>query len=100
MFEEIVDVFCDLEVCVIFVVGCLFCFFVGTTPEPAHLDELAALFRAENLEIALLVSAIVRSPTFDASLHARPRYPIEWFVHVLNVLEVPDVVEDHLWILE
>ena len=98
--EEIVDALCDLEACATFVAGRLFRFLVGTTPEPAHLDELAALFRAENLEIAPLVSAIVRSPTFDASLHARPRYPIEWFVHVLNVLEVPDVVEDHLWILE
>lgn len=98
--DEIVDALCDHEACAGFVAGRLFRFFVGTSPEPSQLEELAALFRDQDLEIAPLVSAIVRSPAFEASTFARPRYPIEWFIHVLHVLEVPEVMDDHLWILE
>ncbi|MEM7286470.1 MAG: DUF1800 domain-containing protein [Actinomycetota bacterium] len=98
--EEIVDALCDLDACPRFVADRIFRFLVGAEPEPEHLDELASLFRAENLEIAPLVGAIVRSRAFDDAIHARPRYPIEWFVHVLGALEAPAVVEDHLWILQ
>ncbi len=96
---EIVDALCDLDACATHVAAALHRFLVGTEPGPERLEELGALFRAERLEILPLVAEILRSADFEASIHARPRFPIEWFVHVANVLEVPEITEEHLWVL-
>ncbi len=98
--SDIVDALCDHDACAPFVADKLHRFLVGTAPSPERRTELGDLFRANDLEIMPLVSAIVRSAAFEDAVHARPRYPIEWFVHVTNVLGTPATTDDHLWVLQ
>lgn len=97
---DIVDALCDHDACAPFVADKLHRFLVGTPPTPERRSALGDLFRDNDLELMPLVSEIVRSTEFEAAVHARPRYPIEWFVQVTHVLGTPPTTDDHLWVLQ
>ncbi|MCX4094171.1 DUF1800 domain-containing protein [Nocardia sp. alder85J] len=86
--RDVVDAICDHPACARFVAGSLYRFFVGAEPAPERLDALAQVFRAANLEISVLVSAILHDDSFPAG--ARPRYPIEWVVAALSACGIDD----------
>ncbi|WP_019929932.1 DUF1800 family protein [Nocardia sp. BMG111209] len=88
--RDVVDAVCDHPACARFVAAALHRFFLGTDPSPERLDDLAAVFRTANLEIAPLVSAILHDDSFPAARETRPRYPIEWVVAALSACGIDD----------
>ncbi|MQY27994.1 DUF1800 domain-containing protein [Nocardia aurantia] len=88
--RDVIDAICEHPACARFVAGALHRFFLGTDPSPQRLDELALVFRGANLEIAPLVSAILRDDSFPAARGTRPRYPIEWVVAALAACGIDD----------
>ena len=97
---EIVDLLCDHPACAPFVAGELHRFLMGTDPSPERANELGAVFRAANLEILPLVEAIVDHPDFEAAKRSRPRFSIEWFVAMTNVIGLGETENEHLWALD
>ena len=92
--DSVADALLAQPACARHVAGRLHRHLVGLDPEPAQLEELAARFRDDDLEILPLVEAIVRSDAFAASARTRPRQPIEWLVAALAALGADDVELD------
>lgn len=94
---DVVDAICAHDACAPYVAGRLYRYLVGTDPSDQVRAELAGPFRASGLEIAPLVEAILRHPTFAAGRFSRPRFPVEWFTAANAVLGVdgePDALDD------
>ena len=86
--REVVDAVCSHDKFALHLAGRLYRFFHGVPPTPAVHEELAAVMRRANLEIAPLVEAILRHPTFTEHRMNRPRLPVEWLVAADAVLDV------------
>ncbi|CAN5606766.1 DUF1800 domain-containing protein [soil metagenome] len=78
--ERVVDVVCDQPACAEFIAAKLYRFFVGVAAPDSRRAELAASFRAGDLEIMPLVEQILTGPEFAQSRLTRARLPVEWFV--------------------
>jgi uncharacterized protein (DUF1800 family) len=76
--DDVCRAVCDHPACAPFVAGKLYRFLVGVEPSPARRAELGTLFRTGGMQVRPLVAAILRSADFRASIHARPRFPVEW----------------------
>lgn len=90
--HDVVDVVCDRPECARFIAAKLHRYLVGDKPSEERLTELAGVFTAAKLEIKPLVEAILRHPSFEASVHARPRYPVEWVTAAMGVVGVDDPI--------
>ncbi|MBL1077872.1 DUF1800 domain-containing protein [Nocardia sp. 2] len=90
--HDVVDMLCDRPECARFIAGKLHRYLVGVPPSEERLSELAGIFTAAKLEITPLAEAILRHPTFDAAVHARPRYPVEWVTAAMAVAGVDDPI--------
>ncbi|MCB0996512.1 MAG: DUF1800 domain-containing protein [Acidimicrobiales bacterium] len=99
--RDVAEMLCDHPACAPHVAGRLFEHLVGSPPSDEVRAELGQSFADANLEILPLVEAILRHPDFAASVMARPRFPLEWFLAAGNALQVPlGDVDDHLWMLD
>ena len=83
--DAVIDAICDQPACARFVAERMYRYFVGHSPVEARLDEIAGVFRKNNLEIRPLIENILRGKEFLDALHARPRTPIEWLVPALAI---------------
>ena len=77
---DVIDAACDHESCAPYIAGKLYRLFHGVAPDPATLGSLATTFRNSKLEIAPLVTAILRDPAFFEHRMNRPRTPVEWVI--------------------
>jgi len=77
---NVIDTVVDHPACAPWIVGRIYRFFMGVSPSPQRLTDLANLFRTNNLEIKPLVDAILRDPLFlDPSIrNNRAKVPVEW----------------------
>lgn len=85
---EVVDAVCDHPACAPHIVGRLHTYLYGTAPDDGLRAELAQLFVDSGMEIAPVVEALVRHPSFMTTRGARPRFPLEWYVAASSVLGV------------
>ncbi len=81
---EVVDAVCDHSDCALWIAGKLHAYLAGEPPTPERRAKLATLFRAGNLEIKPLVTAILADPTFPTARLNRPRYPVEWVMAAMG----------------
>lgn len=81
--SALVDAICDHPACARHVATRLHQWFVGARPSDKRADELAALFRKNNLEIRPVVENVLKSKEFFESIHTRPRTGLEWLVPAL-----------------
>lgn len=74
-----------------YIVRRLWLYLAGSEPSDELVSQLAAFFRALNLDIKGLVRLIFLSPAFrsDAARNARVRTPVEWLVALHRGLDVP-----------
>lgn len=86
---EAIDVICDHPACAPFVAGEVYEHFVGEQPDDTVRAELAAAFRDTGLDIATLVAAVLRHPTFLERRGNRPRSALEFFLAARAVIEAP-----------
>ena len=84
--DEVADAVCDHPACPTHVATRLYRHLVGVDPAAAEAERLGRIFRAADLEILPLVSAIVRSDGFLAGRRTRPRQPVEWLIGALSAL--------------
>ena len=89
---EVVDAVCDHPACAPWIAGKLHTYLAGEPPTPERLAKLATVFRAANLEIKPLVTAILADSTFPALRRNRPRYPVEWIVGAMAALGLTNAV--------
>lgn len=94
--DRLVDVICDQPACAELITAKLYRFFIGIDPSDPRRTELAASFRASDLEIRPLVEQILSGPEFLEHRLSRPRFPIEWFVAAHAALDT-DLTEDDVW---
>lgn len=93
--DDVIDAVCSHTACARHIARTLYIELVGTEPPSARLDELAALFRDGDLEIAPLVEAIATGADFiDAP--PRPRTALEWFLAFERLFDA----ELEIWTLE
>ncbi len=93
---EAVDAVCDQPAFAVHLTNRIYTYFHGVTPDADVADGLAAQFRAAGLEIAPLVAAVLRHPSFVTHRLTRPRLPVEWYIAANAVLDTkpePDVLE-------
>jgi uncharacterized protein (DUF1800 family) len=76
--DDVCRIVCNHHACAPFVVGELYRFLVGVEASPSRRASLAATFLGGGMQIAPLVAEILRSQDFRDSVHARPRFPVEW----------------------
>jgi uncharacterized protein (DUF1800 family) len=78
--QHVIDAVVDHPACAPWIAGKLYRYFVGVSPSPTRLNELATLFRSGGLEIKPLVDAILRDPLFldPQTRNNRARQPVEW----------------------
>jgi uncharacterized protein (DUF1800 family) len=78
--QQVVDAVVEHPACAPWIASELYRYFLGVSPSPARLGELATVFRDSNLEIRPLVEAILRDPLFlDPQIrNTRARQPVEW----------------------
>lgn len=84
--SDVVDAACNHPACPPFVAAKLHHFLQGTEPSAGRAAELGAVFADHDLEIAPLVEAIVRHPSFLEDRMSRPRYPVEWVSAAMSAL--------------
>lgn len=87
--EEAIDAICDHPACAPFVTAKVYDYFVGHPPDESVLAELAATFAAAGLDIATLVAATLRHPSFLEERGNRPRSALEFFLATRAFLETP-----------
>jgi uncharacterized protein (DUF1800 family) len=77
---DVVNAVVDHSACAPWIATKLYRFFVGQTPSSQRTAELASVFRNANLDIKVLVEAILRDPLFlDPSTRLnRAKQPVEW----------------------
>ena len=85
--DDVVDAACDQPACASFVAGRMYEHFVGGTPTPDQLDDLATAFRDNDLDIAPLARAIVSSQSFLDAAGTRPRSSLEWFLGLSRLVD-------------
>lgn len=59
--------------------------FVSDTPPPGLVDELAAVYLANDTQIVPVLSALFHSPEFAASAGAKVKRPLDWMYSALRV---------------
>lgn len=97
--DRMLDVVCAQPSCSRFVVTKLHRFLTGVDPSAERLDELAAAFAADGLEIAPVVAAIVDGDVIVDPAAGRPLLPVEWYV-MLNRARGATLDPDELWNLD
>jgi uncharacterized protein (DUF1800 family) len=77
-------------------------YFHGVAAKPDRLADLARGFRSSGFDIAALVEAILRDPSFIEHRMTRPRFPVEWVTAADWALgrEGNDRIEQAQWLLE
>src|SRR5262249_2763518 len=88
--QDVVDVVCGHPACPRFVCGTPYRYFVGESPSPDRLTDLAELFASSGLETRPVVESILRDPVFLERRMSRPRYPVEWVTAAMGALGVDD----------
>ena len=88
--SDVIDAVCDDLACAAHVAERLFRFFCGVEPTNDRRTALGDLFRSNDLEIAPLVAAILRSDEFMQSSLNRARQPVEWVTAAIAALGLPD----------
>lgn len=78
--NEVIDIVCDHPACARHIARRLHVEFVGAEPSPERLDQLALVFRNNDLELLPLVEAIVTDSRFFDDAVPRPRSALEWFL--------------------
>jgi uncharacterized protein (DUF1800 family) len=100
--REVVDAVCDHPACAPYVAERMFLHFAGVAPSDDARAQLGATFADSGLEIRPLIEAVLRHPEFHAAVGSRPRFPIEWYIAAVTLLDVPiggDDGADH-WVLD
>ena len=85
--DDVADAVCDHPACAPFIAGRVHAQLAGFVPDDARRDELSNVFRDADLEIAPLIEAIVRDPSFIDPGYRRPRSGLEWFLAVNHLYE-------------
>lgn len=99
--EEVTEILCSHPAFAPHIAGRVYEHLVGETPGDQARAELASVLTAHDLEILPLVEAVLGHPDFTASVHARPRSPLEWFMAAGNALRIdPGRLVDHVWMLD
>ncbi len=96
--ESIIDKICDDPACAPHVTRAIYRTIVGGEPSPTRLEELAGVFRENDLEIMPLLEAMADHPEFLLARHSRPKSPLEWLVGMVAVLGPADVELDPWWL--
>lgn len=90
--EDIVKILCEQPACPRFIVRKLLEFFVYENPEPALVEEAAAIFRRQELHLGKFLSVLFQSQLFYASPKAQGsvvKSPVVLTVGALKSFRVP-----------
>ena len=93
---EVIDIVCDHPACARHIARRLHIEFVGAEPTPERLDQLAFVFRDNDLELLPLVEAIVTDSGFFDDAVPRHRSALEWFLAFERLVDA----ELDTWIME
>ena len=92
--ESIIDKICDQPACARHVAKAVYGHIVGGEPTPDRLDQLAATFRSNDLEIRPLLEALVTSPEFFAGRGNRARSTVEFTLAAIATLGFSSLESD------
>jgi uncharacterized protein (DUF1800 family) len=87
--KSLIDAVCNHPACARHIAGAIHTFLTGEAPSQTRLDELAASFAGNDLEIRPLVEDIVRHASFLELRQNRPRSAVEWFVAMMHLYDMP-----------
>ncbi len=96
--ESIIDAICDQPACARHVAAALYRHLVGAEPGGERLDELADVFRSNDLEIRPLLEAIVDHPDFFQHVGGRAKSAVEYLVGVIAAFGTDSLSPDP-WVL-
>ena len=97
---SIIDEICDQPACARHVSGAIYRHLVGTTPSESRLDELADIFRSNDLELRPLLEAIIEHPDFLAGVRSRAKTALEYLIGGVAILGLDSVEPDPWWVYE
>jgi uncharacterized protein (DUF1800 family) len=91
--DDIVDIIFAQPQCARFLAAGLLSWFVYDNPESGLIDQVAALLRKHDFELAPVVSTILRSELFYSlrAYRALVKSPVEFVVGTYNVLGLPQI---------
>lgn len=96
--DDIVDIIFDQPQCARFFAASLLNWFVYNDPEPELVDQIAALLRKHQFELAPVVAAILSSTLFYSprAYRALVKSPVEFVVGAYKTLGLPAIDESAL----